>query len=60
MAILVIPWLGFLFNTWLGVLIGIVVYIGSKMYSPEEEEILSKLFGTDWYEYCEKVKIPWI
>ena len=59
-ALLVLPWIGFLFNTWLGVLIGIVVYIGSRIFSPKEEKILSKTFGTDWDEYCNKVRIPWL
>ena len=58
-ALLVFPWAGFLFNTWLGVLIGIIVYIGSRIFAPEEEAILSKIFGATWDEYCNKVKIPW-
>ena len=59
-ALLVLPWIGFLFNSWLGVLIGIVLYVGSRIFSPKEEEILSQTFGTDWDEYCNKVKIPWL
>ena len=59
-ALLVLPWIGFLFNTWLGALIGIILYIGHRIFSPEEEEILSKTFGTTWDEYCNKVKIPWL
>lgn len=59
-ALLVLPWLGFLLNTWLGVLIGIILYIGSRIFSPEEEELLSKTFGAAWDEYCHKVKIPWL
>jgi protein-S-isoprenylcysteine O-methyltransferase Ste14 len=59
-ALLVLPWIGFLFNTWLGVLVGIILYIGSRIFSPEEEEILSKTFGTTWDEYRNKVKIPWL
>jgi protein-S-isoprenylcysteine O-methyltransferase Ste14 len=59
-ALLVLPWLGFLFNTWLGLLIGIVLYIGSRIFSPEEETLLSKTFGTAWDEYCHQVKIPWL
>ena len=59
-ALLVLPWIGFLLNTWLGIVIGIIVYIGSRIFSPEEEEILSKIFGTTWDEYCKKVKIPWL
>jgi protein-S-isoprenylcysteine O-methyltransferase Ste14 len=59
-ALLVLPWIGFLLNTWLGVLIGIVLYIGSRVFAPEEETILSKTFGTNWDEYCNKVKMPWL
>lgn len=59
-ALLVLPWIDFLFNTWLGVLIGIVVYIGSRLFSPEEEKILSKVFGATWDEYCNRVGIPWL
>ncbi len=59
-ALLVLPWAGFLLNTWLGALIGIIVYIGARMYAPKEEEILSKIFGADWDEYSKKVKIPWL
>jgi len=60
MALLVLPWVGFLFNTWLGILLGIVVYIGSKIFSPEEEKLLLRIFGIEWENYCKKVKFPWI
>lgn len=59
-ALLVLPWVGFLFNTWLGALIGIIIYIGSRIFSPAKEKILSKIFGAAWDEYCKKVKIPWL
>ena len=59
-ALFVIPWVGFLVNTWLGAVIGIVLYIGSRIFSPREEKILSKTFGTTWDEYCNKVRIPWL
>jgi protein-S-isoprenylcysteine O-methyltransferase Ste14 len=59
-AFLVLPWVGFLFNTWLGVVIGIIEHIGSRIFSREEEELLSKIFGAAWDEYCSKVKIPWL
>ncbi len=59
-ALLVLPWVGFLLNTWLGALIGIIVYIGSRLYSPEEEQMLSKVFGSAWDDYCSKVIIPWL
>jgi protein-S-isoprenylcysteine O-methyltransferase Ste14 len=59
-AFLVIPWVGFLCNTWLGVFIGIALYVGSRLYSPYEEKFLSKTFGTKWDLYNKKVRIPWL
>jgi protein-S-isoprenylcysteine O-methyltransferase Ste14 len=59
-ALLVLPWLGFLFNTWLGLLVGIVLYIASRMFAPEEEVLLSQTFGAAWDEYCRRVKLPWL
>jgi protein-S-isoprenylcysteine O-methyltransferase Ste14 len=51
---------GFLLNTWLGLLIGIVVYIGSRLYSPEEEHMLAKIFGERWVAYSGNVKLKWL
>ena len=59
-GLLVLPWLGFLLNTWLGVVIGLVLYVGSRLFSSEEEAALSKTFGTTWDEYCHQVKVPWL
>ncbi len=59
-ALLVLPWVGFLLNTWLGLLTGLVVYAGSRIYSPEEEKILAKIFGEKWDNYRKKVKFPWL
>ena len=59
-AWLVLPWVGLMFNTWLGVVFGIVVYIASRIFSPEEEQMLSRIFGIEWDEYSKKVKFPWI
>jgi protein-S-isoprenylcysteine O-methyltransferase Ste14 len=59
-ALLVLPWIGFLLNTWLGAPIGIVLYIGARAFAPEEERGLSKTFGATWDEYCRKVKVAWL
>lgn len=59
-AFLVLPWVGFLLNTWLGALVGIALYVGSRLFAPEEERGLSKAFGAAWDKYCNKVKIPWL
>jgi protein-S-isoprenylcysteine O-methyltransferase Ste14 len=59
-ALLVLPWIGFLLNSWLGVLLGAVLYIASRVFSPEEETALYSAFGPAWEAYQEKVKIPWL
>lgn len=59
-ALLVLPWLGFLLNTWLGAAIGIVLYVACRRYAPEEEATLSTTFGAAWDEYRRGVKIPWL
>ncbi len=56
-SFLVLPWIGILLNTWLGVPIGVLLYIGSRIFSSSEEEALSKTFGAAWDEYCRKVKL---
>ena len=59
-SLLVLPWLGFLLNTWLGLLLGIVLYVGARLYAPAEEAILAKAFGSAWEAYRKKVLIPWL
>ncbi|HEU4354188.1 MAG TPA: hypothetical protein VFT27_01235 [Actinomycetota bacterium] len=59
-SLMVLPWVGFLLDTWLGAALGIVLYIGSRMYAPAEEAALSESFGPAWDEYRDTVKIPWL
>lgn len=59
-ALLVLPWVGFLLNTWLGALLGAVLYIASRIFSSEEETALSSTFGPAWEAYYNTVKIPWL
>jgi protein-S-isoprenylcysteine O-methyltransferase Ste14 len=59
-ALLVLPWLGFLLNTWLGAALGIVLYVASRRYEPEEEAALEKRFGSAWDEYVHAVALPWL
>ena len=59
-ALLVIPWIGFLVNTWLGAVIGIALYVGSRIYEPEEEARMSETFGVRWEAYRRSVWIPGI
>ena len=57
---LIIPWAGFLLNSWLGIVLGLVLYIAIRIFAPKEEQILSKFFGKDWDDYTKKVILPWI
>ena len=59
-ALLVLPWIGFLLDTWMGALIGIVLYVASRTYAPAEEEALAATFGPAWEAYCATVKLPWL
>ena len=59
-ALLVLPWLGFLLNSWLGALVGIGLYVGSRRYAPAEEEQLAETFGSSWDAYCRRVMMPWL
>lgn len=59
-ALLVLPWAGFLLNTWLGALIGAVIYLGSRLYAPREEVALAEAFGPAWDAYGASVKLPWL
>ena len=59
-ALLVLPWVGFLFDTWLGAALGIVLYLASRRVAPEEETVLSRTFGERWATYRRAVKIPWM
>jgi protein-S-isoprenylcysteine O-methyltransferase Ste14 len=59
-SLLVLPGVGLLWNTWLGAVLGFVVYVGSRRYAPDEEATLSKAFGPAWEVYRQAVKIPWL
>jgi protein-S-isoprenylcysteine O-methyltransferase Ste14 len=59
-ALLVLPWLGFICNTWVGVVIGLALYVASRMYAPAEEVSLAKEFGPAWDRYRTHVLLPWL
>lgn len=59
-SLLVLPWVGFLFNTWLGLLVGIVLYIGARLFASREEKNLALSFGSAWSDYSNKVLMPWL
>ena len=59
-ALLGLPWAGFLLDTWLGAVLGVVVYLGSRVFSSNEEAELVQTFGPAWDDYRRSVKIPWL
>jgi protein-S-isoprenylcysteine O-methyltransferase Ste14 len=58
--LLVLPWVGFLLDSWLGAVLGVVTYVASRRYAPLEEAELAETFGTRWDDYCGELWIPWL
>lgn len=59
-SLLVLPSLGLLLNTWLGVVIGVVMYGAARVFAPAEERELARAFGPAWTAYSAQVMIPWL
>lgn len=59
-ALLVLPWAGFLLDTWLGAVLGLALYAGSRLFAPAEEAALARTFGDRWEEYRSRVRLPWL
>ena len=59
-GLLVLPAAGVLRHTWLGALVGLAVYVGSRRYAPVEERDLAATFGSDWEAYRRHVLLPWL
>jgi protein-S-isoprenylcysteine O-methyltransferase Ste14 len=59
-ALLVLPGVGLVLDTWVGAGIGAALYVASRIYSPREEEILEKIFPTEYPAYRKRVLLPWL
>jgi protein-S-isoprenylcysteine O-methyltransferase Ste14 len=59
-ALLVLPWLGFLLDTWLGAALGVVTYTASRVFAPAEEKEMARTFGEAWTRYRRAVTVPWL
>ncbi len=59
-GLLVVPAFGFLLNTWLGLAVGVVLYLASRRYAPAEEDSLASEFGAEWDAYTAHVRLPWV
>jgi protein-S-isoprenylcysteine O-methyltransferase Ste14 len=59
-SLLVLPFAGFLLNTWLGLALGVVMYAGVRLFARTEEESLARAFGVAWSSYTSRVWISWL
>lgn len=59
-GLLVLPWVGFLLNTWLGVPVGLALYLGARRFGGEEEAALRREFGAEWEAYDRRVALKWL
>ncbi len=59
-ALLVIPDIGLVTDTWVGFAIGGVLYVSSRLFSPKEERQLAQDFPTEYAAYRARVLLPWL
>ncbi len=59
-ALLALPSVGFLLNTWLGAFLGVVLYVASRIFERDEDAELSGRFGSKWDAYRKNVAIGWL
>lgn len=59
-ALLVIPGIGFAFDTWVGIAIGGVMYMSSRRFSVAEDKMLAESFPDEYKSYRANVLIPWL
>lgn len=59
-ALLVIPGVGFVLDTWLCSAVGVVLYVSSRIFAPREERELARSFPSEYASYRERVLLPWL
>jgi protein-S-isoprenylcysteine O-methyltransferase Ste14 len=59
-ALLVIPGIGFVLDTWVGVGIGVILYGFSRLYAVKEEKKLDEMFSNEYRTYRSEVLLPWL
>jgi len=59
-GLLVLPAAGILLGTWLGIVFGIALYVGARLFAPAEERELRRTFGARWEAYEDRVLLPWL
>ncbi len=59
-SLLVFPGLGLLFDSWVGAAVGVALYVSSRIFAPREDQILAKVFPSEYPAYRKRVLIPWL
>jgi hypothetical protein len=59
-ALLVLPGVGLVLDTWVGFAIGAVLYIASRIFSGREDQFLEQLFAEEYRTYRSRVLLPWL
>ena len=59
-SFLVLPALGFILNSWLGLAFGIMLYIATRFFRPAEEKRMKQEFGEAYEKYAKGVLLPWL
>jgi protein-S-isoprenylcysteine O-methyltransferase Ste14 len=59
-ALLVIPGASLLLDSWLGFVLGYVLYVASRRFAPSEERELTVRFPAEYPAYRKRVLLPWL
>lgn len=59
-ALLVVPGVSLLFDSWLGFALGLVLYIASRRFAPSEEREMAERFPEEYSAYRKRVLVPWL
>ncbi|MCE1200341.1 MAG: isoprenylcysteine carboxylmethyltransferase family protein [Marinilabiliales bacterium] len=59
-AWLILPEIGFLCHSWLGLILGLAMYLATRILAKEEEKQLAATFGKQWEAYCQTIVLPWL
>lgn len=59
-ALLVIPGFSLLFDTWVGLAIGVILYIFSRLFRHMEDSELESIFKEEYKTYRSSVIFPWL
>jgi len=59
-ALLVLPGLGLLLDSWCGAAIGGVLYVATRLFAGAEERALAERFPAEYPAYRARVLLPWL